>query len=139
MCHLTCCGDDAYKLELYSPCTGVCPFVPLFIVTNQFLCLLSFRYSADLQALSDSDRAVELGWSGLDSAAVEGVNLFLSAMPRLVMVAKCEVDGEDEIMEGDPVHCRVSSGGRTWPSHPFAVAVRCYIVSLDMCTFLIVC
>eukprot|EP00878_Enallax_costatus_P024760 GHUV01026445.1.p1 GENE.GHUV01026445.1~~GHUV01026445.1.p1 ORF type:complete len:636 (+),score=256.18 GHUV01026445.1:447-2354(+) len=62
---------------------------------------------ADLQALPESQRGIELGWAGLDAAGVEGVQMFLSAMPSLVMAAKCEVDGEDEIMEGDPVHCKV--------------------------------
>lgn len=63
----------------------------------------------DLQAMPETQRSMELNWAGLDAAAVEGVQMFLSAMPTLVMAAKCEVDGEDEIMESDPVHCRVGA------------------------------
>eukprot|EP00775_Hariotina_reticulata_P009185 gene9185-9351_t len=63
---------------------------------------------ADLQALPEGARATELSWDGLHTAAVEGVQLFLSAMPSLTVAACCEVDEEDgEIMEQDPVHCRV--------------------------------
>jgi hypothetical protein len=57
--------------------------------------------------MSDSQRAMELGWAGLSPAATEGVSLFLSAMPRLHLAVLCEVEGEDEVMEGDPVHCKV--------------------------------
>jgi hypothetical protein len=53
---------------------------------------------------------MELGWAGLSAAAIEGVALFLSAMPKLSLAVLCEVEGEDEVMEGDPVHCKV--GGR---------------------------
>ncbi|KAF8055125.1 ERDJ2A [Scenedesmus sp. PABB004] len=61
----------------------------------------------DLQVLPEGQRAAELSWAGLDASAAEGVNLFLSAMPRLSVAALCEVEGEEEIMETDPVHCRV--------------------------------
>eukprot|EP00879_Flechtneria_rotunda_P006197 GHRR01006515.1.p1 GENE.GHRR01006515.1~~GHRR01006515.1.p1 ORF type:complete len:456 (+),score=176.99 GHRR01006515.1:409-1776(+) len=62
---------------------------------------------ADLQALPDSQRAIELQWAGMGMAGIEGVNMFLSAMPRLLVTVRCEVEGEDEIMVTDPVHCRV--------------------------------
>lgn len=63
--------------------------------------------TADLQALPESQRALELSWAGMDPVGIEGVALFLSAMPRLSLAVLCEVEGEDEIMEGDPVHCKV--------------------------------
>ncbi|WIA39826.1 hypothetical protein OEZ86_013276 [Tetradesmus obliquus] len=62
---------------------------------------------ADLQAMSDSTRAMELGQAGLGAAAIEGVAMFLSAMPRLSLAVLCEVEGEEEVMEKDPVHCKV--------------------------------
>lgn len=62
---------------------------------------------ADLQVLPDSQRAAELSWTGMDAVAAEGVQLFLSAMPKVQLAARFEVDGEEEIMEGDPVHCKV--------------------------------
>jgi hypothetical protein len=72
---------------------------------------LWLRAHSDLQALSESQRAMELGWTGLSAAAIEGVALFLSAMPKLSLAVLCEVEGEEEIMEGDPVHCKVGSRG----------------------------
>lgn len=65
------------------------------------------RLPADLQAMSDSTRAMELGQAGLGAAAIEGVAMFLSAMPRLSLAVLCEVEGEEEVMEKDPVHCKV--------------------------------
>jgi hypothetical protein len=55
---------------------------------------------------------MELGWTGLSAAAIEGVGLFLSAMPRLSLAVLCEVEGEEEVMEGDPVHCKVGRSAK---------------------------
>jgi hypothetical protein len=56
--------------------------------------------SPDLLALPESQRAMELGWAGLSNVAVEGVALFLSALPRLSVSASLEVDGEGAQEEG---------------------------------------
>jgi hypothetical protein len=82
-------------------------------LTALLLLPYTFYACADLQAMTDSQRAMELGWAGLGAASIEGVGLFLSAMPRLSLTVLCEVEGEEEVMEGDPVHCKVRRRGAT--------------------------
>lgn len=62
---------------------------------------------SDLQDQDESARAELLTGVGLSEEAVDDVTAFLSAFPELAVAARCEVDGEDEIMEQDPIHCRV--------------------------------
>lgn len=91
-----------------------CCAVPIAAVLS---CLLPlWPLPADLLALPEGARSAELAWAGLSVPAVEGVVLFLSALPSLSLAAKLEVEeGEAEAMEGDVVHCRVrhATGGHT--------------------------
>lgn len=63
--------------------------------------------------MSDSQRAMELGWAGLSPAATEGVSLFLSAMPRLHLAVLCEVEGGRQSDGRGPRACKVG-GVRVW-------------------------
>jgi hypothetical protein len=48
----------------------------------------------------------------MSAAEAEEAVAYLGALPRVVASARCEVEGEEEIMEGDPlVKCKVGKGG----------------------------
>lgn len=62
----------------------------------------------DLQALADGELAIALATAGIrGDLAVDEVAASLQAIPQLSASASFEVDGEDEVCERDPVHCRV--------------------------------
>jgi hypothetical protein len=65
--------------------------------------------SADLQAMSASERRTELQLAGLDELQIESVALYLSAQPRLNIAVRVEADeGDSDVQQGDIGHCRVS-------------------------------
>ena len=69
---------------------------------------------ADLQDLSEAEQARVLKQAGLIEPEVEEAITFLTAFPHLALAARCEVDGEEDIREQDPVKCRVRGcGGRS--------------------------
>jgi hypothetical protein len=43
-------------------------------------------------------------------AGVDEINTLLSVLPSVTMKASCEMEGEDEIMEGDVAKCKVRLG-----------------------------
>jgi len=61
----------------------------------------------DLQDLSEAEQAKVLKQAGLTESEVEEAVTFLTAFPHLALAARCEVDGEEDIREQDPVKCRV--------------------------------
>jgi hypothetical protein len=64
---------------------------------------------ADLQDLPEAERAKVLKQAGMSESEVEEAITFLTAFPYLALAARCEVDGEEDIREQDPVKCRVRS------------------------------
>lgn len=64
----------------------------------------------ELQELSAEELSEALQSSGLTAVQVEEVTTYLSVLPTVYLKAEFEVDGEEEIMEGDPVKCKVGYG-----------------------------
>jgi hypothetical protein len=65
------------------------------------------RVYPELCELSIEERLEALSASGLTTAQVEAAITLLEALPTLAVRAKCCVEGEEEIMETDPVKCKV--------------------------------
>ncbi|GFR50267.1 hypothetical protein Agub_g12454, partial [Astrephomene gubernaculifera] len=61
----------------------------------------------DLQELPSAELREALQAAGLSEAGAEEVATFLSTLPVVYCRAECEVTGEEEIMEGDVVKCRL--------------------------------
>ncbi|EFJ44468.1 molecular chaperone [Volvox carteri f. nagariensis] len=61
----------------------------------------------DLQDLPAVELHEALCSAGLGAAMAEEVATFLATLPSVYCRAECEVTGEDEIMEGDVVKCRL--------------------------------
>lgn len=61
----------------------------------------------ELQELPAAEREEALRSCGLGDAAVEEVATFLATLPTVYCRAECEVPGEEDIMEGDAVRCRL--------------------------------
>ncbi|GIL50242.1 hypothetical protein Vafri_6471 [Volvox africanus] len=61
----------------------------------------------DLQDLPPAELGEALRSAGLGDAMAEEVATFLATLPAVHCRAECEVTGEEDIMEGDVVKCRV--------------------------------
>ncbi|GIL87084.1 hypothetical protein Vretimale_14247 [Volvox reticuliferus] len=61
----------------------------------------------DLQDLPPTELGEALCSAGLGDAMAEEVATFLATLPAVHCRAECEVTGEEDIMEGDVVKCRV--------------------------------
>ncbi|GAX76583.1 hypothetical protein CEUSTIGMA_g4029.t1 [Chlamydomonas eustigma] len=61
----------------------------------------------ELSDLSLEERSEALLISGLTASQVEAACTLLEALPTIGVRAKCGVEGEDEILEADPVKCKV--------------------------------
>lgn len=61
---------------------------------------------ADLVAL-DKDRVQFLDGLRLPNTVIEDIDTAIAALPQLTVTAECIVDGEEGIIEGDMVTCRV--------------------------------
>jgi len=70
----------------------------------------------ELQDLEEKERVEALQSCGLASSHVEEISTLLSSLPSIYVRAACEVDGEEEIMEGDVAKCKVRIM-LTRPSH----------------------
>lgn len=62
---------------------------------------------SDLMKMDDGDREDLLNSLGLPNNTIQSINTALAAIPQLTVTAECVVDGEDEIIQGDIVTCRV--------------------------------
>ena len=63
--------------------------------------------TTDLQSLADGELSIVLGGAGIRGDAADEVAAALQAVPQVGVSVAFEVDGEDEVCERDPVHCRV--------------------------------
>lgn len=63
---------------------------------------------AELGDLPVEEQRDQLSKAGLAAAAVEEVVTFLSVMPTVHVLAKFEMEGEDEIVEQDVAKCKVN-------------------------------
>jgi hypothetical protein len=68
--------------------------------------------AADLQALPEAGLLQALSSAGVAGDAADEVVAALQALPQLAADVEFVVDGEEEVCERDPVHCKVCVGTR---------------------------
>ncbi|GMH41560.1 hypothetical protein BSKO_09470 [Bryopsis sp. KO-2023] len=61
----------------------------------------------DLIKMDDKDRVELLNGLRLENTTIQDIDTSIGAIPQLTVTAECVVDGEEEIIEGDVVTCRV--------------------------------